>query len=158
MRKTTIYAGSNEIQRNIIAKMTLGSMNFDYSEEQQLLADSVRALLQKDTASRRARRSSRRRGLEPAGLGAARRDGPDRPAVSPDYGGFGGGAVDLMGVMEASAKRWWSSRTLATWLAHRRGAGSGARRAILPASSKGKLKLGLRAHRERRALHLPRYA
>ena len=24
MRKTTIYAGSNEIQRNIIAKMTLG--------------------------------------------------------------------------------------------------------------------------------------
>jgi alkylation response protein AidB-like acyl-CoA dehydrogenase len=24
MRKTTIYAGSNEIQRNIIAKITLG--------------------------------------------------------------------------------------------------------------------------------------
>jgi alkylation response protein AidB-like acyl-CoA dehydrogenase len=24
MRKTTIYAGSNEIQRNIISKMTLG--------------------------------------------------------------------------------------------------------------------------------------
>ena len=48
MRKTTIYAGSNEIQRNIIAKHALGLMNFDPTEEQQLLAASIARFVERD--------------------------------------------------------------------------------------------------------------
>ena len=77
-------------------------MNFDYSEEQQLLADSVRRFLQKDYEFEarkkivaRPRATARRSGRR-----SPRWASPALP-LSPDYGGFGGGAVDLMGVMEA---------------------------------------------------------
>ena len=41
-RKTSIYGGSNEIQKNIIAKAILGlSMNLNYSDEQNMLREQV---------------------------------------------------------------------------------------------------------------------
>ena len=78
-------------------------MNFDYNEEQQLLADSVRRFLQQGLRVRGAQEDRRLgRGLQPAGLGArSPRWACSALPLSPDYGGFGGGAVDLMGVMEA---------------------------------------------------------
>ena len=77
-------------------------MNFDYNEEQQLLADSVRRFLQKDYDF-----EARRKILaSPEGwserVWATFADmGLTGLPLSPDYGGFGGGAVDLMSVMEA---------------------------------------------------------
>ena len=51
-RKVSIYGGSNEIQRNIVSQMILGlccrHMDFDYTEEQQLLKDSVGKFLEKN--------------------------------------------------------------------------------------------------------------
>ncbi|MFN2643988.1 MAG: acyl-CoA dehydrogenase family protein [Burkholderiales bacterium] len=76
-------------------------MNFDYNEEQQLLADSVRRYLAKsyefearkkivagDGWSAQVWRQFAEMGLIGLPIGA-------------EHGGFGGGAVDLMGVMEA---------------------------------------------------------
>src|SRR5688500_12531864 len=75
-------------------------MNFDYSEEQQLLADSVRRFLLKDYDFEK-RKAILATGCSEdiwekfAELGIL---GLPLPA---EHGGFGGGAVDLMGVMEA---------------------------------------------------------
>ncbi len=77
-------------------------MNFDYNEEQQLLADSVRRYLQKDYDF-----ESRKKILASSAgwseqVWATFSDmGLTALPLSPDYGGFGGGAVDLMSVMEA---------------------------------------------------------
>src|SRR5687767_4326830 len=77
-------------------------MNFDYNEEQQLLADSVRRFLQKDYEF-----EARRKILASAEGWSERvwstfaEMGLTGLPLSPDYGGFGGGAVDLMSVMEA---------------------------------------------------------
>jgi len=57
-------------------------MNFDYNEEQQLLADSVRRFLQKDydfETRKKIVRLGRR--LEPEGMVHLHRDGAHRPAV-----------------------------------------------------------------------------
>jgi len=77
-------------------------MNFDYSEEQQLLADSIRRFIGKDYdfAARKAIIASRegysREAWQTfAGIGLL---GLPFPA---DFGGFGGGALDMMSVMEA---------------------------------------------------------
>ncbi len=77
-------------------------MNFDYNEEQQLLADSIRRFIAKDY------------GFEARGKIVASREGHSRAAwetfagigllglpFSADLGGFGGGALDMMSVMEA---------------------------------------------------------
>jgi alkylation response protein AidB-like acyl-CoA dehydrogenase len=73
---------------------------------------------------------------------------------SPDYGGFGGGAVDLMGVMEAAGDAMLVEPYLATvglgaqFVAR---AGSDAqKKAILPAVVEGKLKMAF-AHTEKGA-------
>src|SRR5436853_2639679 len=77
-------------------------MNFDYNEEQQLLADSVRRFLQKDYDFEARRKIV----ASPEGCSAKAWSqfaemGLLGLPLSTDYGGFGGGAVDLMGVMEA---------------------------------------------------------
>src|SRR3954463_14581288 len=76
-------------------------MNFDYSEEQQLLADSVRRLLAKDydfEARKKIVASSE--GYSSQVWSKFAEMGLTALPLSPDYGGFGGGAVDLMGGME----------------------------------------------------------
>src|SRR5687768_9422012 len=77
-------------------------MNFDYNEEQQLLADSVRRYLQKDydfEARKKILASSE--GWSERVWSTFADMGLTGLPLSPDYGGFGGGAVDLMSVMEA---------------------------------------------------------
>jgi alkylation response protein AidB-like acyl-CoA dehydrogenase len=77
-------------------------MNFDYNEEQQLLADSVRRYLQKDYdfETRRKIVASKEGWSDQVWAQLAELGLAGLP-VSTDFGGFGGGAVDLMGVMEA---------------------------------------------------------
>ena len=83
------------------------TMNFQLSEEQQLLADSVRSgWSRRTTTSRRGRRSSRPpRGTAPRSGRRSPRWACSALPLSADHGGFGGGAVDLVDVMEAIGDR-----------------------------------------------------
>ena len=57
-------------------------MNFELTDEQQLLADSLRRFLANDyTFDARAKIVASPEGLEPGGVGGPRRDGPARPAL-----------------------------------------------------------------------------
>ncbi len=77
-------------------------MNFDYSDEQQQLADSVRKYLGNayDFENRKAILHSASGFSEPVWAAFAEM-GLTAIALPEDDGGFGGGAVDLMAVMEA---------------------------------------------------------
>ena len=77
-------------------------MNFDYSDEQQQLADSVRKYLGNayDFEKRKAILNSASGFSEPVWAAFAEM-GLTAIALPEDDGGFGGGAVDLMAVMEA---------------------------------------------------------
>jgi len=132
-------------------------MNFDYNEEQQLLADSVRRFLAKDYdfESRRKIVASKD-GWSPAVWSTIAEMGLTGLPFSTDYGGFGGGAVDLMGVMEAAGEALLVEPYLATiglgarFVAR---AGSDAqKKAILSAVVEGRLKMAF-AHTERGARH-----
>jgi alkylation response protein AidB-like acyl-CoA dehydrogenase len=77
-------------------------MNFDYNEEQRLLADSVRRFVQKDyDFEARKKFVDSAEGYSEKVWGALAQMGLTGIPFSPDHGGFGGGAVDLMSVMEA---------------------------------------------------------
>ena len=126
-------------------------MNFDYNEEQQLLADSVRRFLQKDYDFEARRKIlaapegwSSRAWATFADMGLT---GLPLPA---DYGGFGGGAVDLMGVMEAFGEALVVEPYVPTLLGAlfvARGGRSGQKNAVLPSVVEGKLRLAF-AHTE----------
>ena len=130
-------------------------MNFDYNEEQQLLADSVRRFLAKDygfEARRKIVASSE--GWSAPVWATLTEMGLSGLPFSPDYGGFGGGAVDLMGVMEAAGEALLVEPYLATvglgaqFVAR---AGSDAqKKAILPEVVEGRLKMAF-AHTEKGA-------
>jgi alkylation response protein AidB-like acyl-CoA dehydrogenase len=130
-------------------------MNFDYNEEQQLLADSVRRFLAKDYGfEARKEIVASKEGWSPAVWAQFAEMGLTGLPFSPDYGGFGGGAVDLMGVMEAAGEALLVEPYLATvglgaqFVAR---AGSDAqKKAILPAVVEGKLKMAF-AHTEKGA-------
>jgi alkylation response protein AidB-like acyl-CoA dehydrogenase len=130
-------------------------MNFDYNEEQQLLADSVRRFLAKDYAfEARKKIVASKDGWSPQVWAQLAEMGLTGLPFSPDYGGFGGGAVDLMGVMEAAGDALLVEPYLATvglgaqFVAR---AGSEAqKKAILPAVVEGKLKMAF-AHTEKGA-------
>jgi alkylation response protein AidB-like acyl-CoA dehydrogenase len=121
-------------------------MNFDYNEEQQLLADSVRRYLQKDYGFEERKKIvhseagwSEKVWAQFAEMGLA------GLPLSTDYGGFGGGAVDLMGVMEAFGEALVVEPYLPTVIAARaigRGASDARKSAILPAVVEGKVRLG----------------
>ena len=122
-------------------------MNFDYSEEQQLLADSLRRYLQAQYSF-----EQRKKLLDgsPAVWAKFAEMGLLALPLSPDYGGFGGGAVDLMGIMEAFGEALVVEPYLATVVASRLVARAGTaaqKSALLPAVAEGKLKLAL-AHTE----------
>jgi len=121
-------------------------MNFDYNEEQQLLADSVRRFIQKDYEFEARRKIvASAEGYSESVWGTLAEMGLTGIPFSPDYGGFGGGAIDLLSVMEAFGEGLVVEPFLATvglggQLVAR--AGSDAqKKAILPAVVEGKLKM-----------------
>src|SRR5260221_12345484 len=77
-------------------------MNFDYNEEQRLLAESVRRFVAQDYAfEERAKIVASAAGFSAKAWGTMADLGLLGLSISPDHGGFGGGAVDLMSTMEA---------------------------------------------------------
>jgi alkylation response protein AidB-like acyl-CoA dehydrogenase len=121
-------------------------MNFDYNEEQQLLADSVRRFLAKDyDFEARKKIIASKDGWSPAVWSTIAEMGLTGLPFPAEYGGFGGGAVDLMGVLEAMGDALLVEPYLATvglgaqFVAR---AGSDAqKKAILPAVVEGKLRM-----------------
>jgi alkylation response protein AidB-like acyl-CoA dehydrogenase len=122
-------------------------MNFDYNEEQQLLADSVRRLLQKDYDFEARRKIlATKQGWSEQVWSTFAEMGLTGLPLSPDYGGFGGGAVDLMSVMEAFGEALLVEPYLPTILASlliARSADEKQKKAILPLVAEGKMRLAL---------------
>lgn len=129
-------------------------MNFDYNEEQQLLADSVRRFLAKDYGfEARKKIVSSKDGWSAEVWAQIAEMGLTGLPFSPDFGGFGGGAVDLMGVMEAAGDALLVEPYLPTVMAGQlvaRAGGDAQKKAILPLVVEGKLKLAF-AHTEKGA-------
>ncbi|MBI3301210.1 MAG: acyl-CoA dehydrogenase family protein [Deltaproteobacteria bacterium] len=121
-------------------------MNFDYSEEQQLLADSIKNFLAKTYTfeARKAILESAAGYSEQVWAMFAEMGLLGLPFAS-EYGGFGGNAVDLMSVMEAIGEGLVVEPYLATvglggqFVA--RGGTEAQQQAILPALIEGKLRL-----------------
>jgi len=128
------------------------TMDFEYSEEQQLLADSVQRFIQKDydfearkkiVASEAGYSEEAWRTFAEMGL-----LGLPLPQAT---GGFGGGALDLLAVMEAFGEGLVVEPYLATvglgaqFIA--RGGSKAQQKAILPAVAEGRMKLAF-AHTE----------
>ena len=129
-------------------------MNFDYNEEQQLLADSVRRFLAKDYDFEKRRKIvASNEGWSPETWAMLAEMGVTGLPVPAEFGGFGGSAVDLMGVMEAFGEALLVEPYLATLLAARlivRAGSEAQKRAVLPQVAEGKLRLAF-AHTERGA-------
>jgi len=126
-------------------------MNFDYNEEQQLLADSVRRFIQKDYDFEARRKIVAGEGWSAAAWRTFAEMGLLGLAVPAEHGGFGGGAVDLMGVMEAFGEAlvvepFLPTAALGARLVARAGSEAQKNR-ILPQLAGGKLKLAF-AHAE----------
>ena len=129
-------------------------MNFDYNEEQQLLADSVRRFLAKDYGfEARKKIVASKEGWSGKIWTTMAEMGLTGLPFSTEHGGFGGGAVDLMGVMEAAGDALLVEPYLATLMGGRLIARAGSdaqKKAILPALVEGKLRLAF-AHTEKGA-------
>jgi alkylation response protein AidB-like acyl-CoA dehydrogenase len=129
-------------------------MNFDYNEEQQLLADSVRRFLQKDyDFEARKKIVASKDGWSPQAWATLAEMGLTGLPFSTDYGGFGGGAIDLMGVMEAFGEALVVEPYLPTVISSQlisKCASSAQRQEILPQVVEGKLRLAF-AHTEKGA-------
>jgi alkylation response protein AidB-like acyl-CoA dehydrogenase len=126
-------------------------MNFDYSEEQQLLADSVRRFLARDYEfETRKKIVASAPGCSAQAWGTFAEMGLTGLPFPAEHGGFGGGAVDLMGVMEAFGEALVVEPYLPTVMAGRIVARSPLAPKILPAVIEGKMKLAF-AHGEKGA-------
>jgi alkylation response protein AidB-like acyl-CoA dehydrogenase len=121
-------------------------MKFDYTEEQRLLAESVRRFVAQDYTF------ETRKAIVASGAGFSARVWSTFAELgllgipfAPDDGGFGGGAVDLMPVMEAFGEALVVEPFLPTLMAGRLLArGSPELRArIVPAVIEGRTKLSL---------------
>ena len=128
-------------------------MNFDYNEEQQLLADSVRRYLAKGYDFEARRKIVAGEGWSADAWSQLAQMGLMGLPVGADHGGFGGGAVDLMGVMEAFGDALlvepYAPLVLAARLIERGGSAT-QKNALLPAVVEGRVKLAL-AHGEKGA-------
>ena len=134
-------------------------MNFDYNEEQQLLAESVRRFLSKEyDFEKRRKLVASADGWSPQIYAQLAEMGVTGIPFSTEYGGFGGGTVDLMGVMEAFGdallvEPYLPTVGLAAQLIAR--AGSDAqKKSILPGVVAGKAILAF-AHSEKGARYNP---
>jgi alkylation response protein AidB-like acyl-CoA dehydrogenase len=126
-------------------------MNFDYNEEQQLLADSVRRFLAKDYDFEARRKIvASQDGWSPKVWATFAEMGLTGLAFPAEHGGFGGGAVDLMGIMEAFGEALVVEPYLPTVMGGLAVAPSPLARSILPAVVEGKMKLAF-AHTEKGA-------
>jgi len=121
-------------------------VNFDYNEQQQLLADSVRRYLAKGYDFEARKRIVAGEGWSPQAWGQFAEMGLLGLPLSAEHGGFGGGAVDLMGVMEAFGEALVVEPYLAHVIAARLLERGGAADA-LSAAAEGRLKLAF-AHDE----------
>jgi pimeloyl-CoA dehydrogenase small subunit len=130
-------------------------MNFDLSEEQQLLADSVKRYLANEyTIDARAKIVASDRGFSESVWAAFAEMGLLGVPFAEEHGGFGGNAVDVMLVMEAFGEAlvvepYWVNVGLAGRLVARAGSAEQQKR-MLPALIQGKSKLAF-AHTERTA-------
>jgi alkylation response protein AidB-like acyl-CoA dehydrogenase len=130
-------------------------MNFDYSEEQQLLADSLRRFLQSEYGFEKRKTILAGEGCSPEVWAKFAEMGLTALPISPDYGGFGGGAVDLMGLMEAFGEALVLEPYLQHVIASRlvgRGGSEAQKRELLPAAAEGRLKMAF-AHAEAGAFY-----
>jgi len=130
-------------------------MNFDYSEEQQLLADSVRRFLQDKYQFEARKKIIAGEGWSPQVWATFAEMGLTGLPLPAEYGGFGGGAVDLMGVMEAFGEALVVEPYLATVMAARlvaRGGSEAQKKAILPAVAEGRMKLAFAHDEKQRAV------
>ena len=128
-------------------------MNFDYNEEQQLLADSVRRYLAKSYDFEARRKIVAGQGWSAEAWAQFAQMGLTGLPVSAEHGGFGGGAVDLMGVMEAFGEALVVEPYLPLVLATRlieRGASAAQKEALLPGVVEGRTRLAF-AHTEKGA-------
>ena len=126
-------------------------MNFDYNEEQQLLADSVRRFLAKDydfEARRKIVHSEA--GWSPKVWATFAEMGLTGLPFPAEHGGFGGGAIDLMAVMEAFGEALVVEPYLPTLMAGLMVARSPLAASVLPPLVEGKLRLAF-AHGEKGA-------
>jgi alkylation response protein AidB-like acyl-CoA dehydrogenase len=126
-------------------------VNFDYNEEQQLLADSVRRFLAKDYQFEARRKIvASEHGWSPAVWKTFAEMGLMGLPFPSEHGGFGGGAVDLMGVMEAFGEALVVEPYLPTLIGGLALAGSKAAGSILPGVVEGNTRLAF-AHSEQGA-------
>ena len=123
-------------------------MNFDYNEEQQLLAASVKRFIDKDYSfEARGKIVASNEGYSNAIWSTFAEIGLLGLPFSPEVGGFDGGAVDLMSVMEAIGEAlvvepYLSTVGLGAQFVARAGT-SAQQQAILPLVGSGKLKMSL---------------
>ena len=130
-------------------------MNFDYSEEQQLLADSVRRYLNKNYDFEARRKTIAGEGWNREVWASFAQMGLTGLPLPAEHGGFGGGAVDLMGVMEAFGEALVVEPYLPTVMAARlvaRGGSEAQKSAILPAVAEGRMKLAFGHDEKHRAV------
>ena len=120
-------------------------MNFDYNEEQQLLADSVRRFIAQDYAFEARRKIvASKEGFSAPVWATLAEIGLLGLPFSPDVGGFGGGAVDLMSVMEAIGEALVVEPYLSTLMAARliaRAGSSEQKERVLPGVIDGSVKM-----------------
>ena len=126
-------------------------MNFDYNEEQQLLADSVRRYLAKAYDFEARKKIVAGEGWSAEAWTQFAQMGLTGLPVSAEHGGFGGGAVDLMGVLEAFGEALVVEPYVPLVMAVRaieRGAPADLKESILPGVVEGKTRLAF-AHAEK---------
>jgi alkylation response protein AidB-like acyl-CoA dehydrogenase len=120
-------------------------MNFDYNEEQQLLADSVKRFIAKDYAF-----EARRKIVDsPAGVSddvwaTFAEMGLLGLPVPAAFDGFGGGALDMMGIMESIGEGLVVEPFLPTTMGAQfvaRGGSPDMKKAVLPAVVSGQMRL-----------------
>jgi alkylation response protein AidB-like acyl-CoA dehydrogenase len=128
-------------------------MNFDYNEEQQLLADSVRRYLAKSYDFEARKKIVAGQGWSPDAWAQFAQMGLTGLPLAAEHGGFGGGAVDLMGVMEAFGEALvvepYLPLVLAVRLVERCGSPA-QKQALLPGVVEGRTRLAF-AHAEKGA-------
>ena len=126
-------------------------MNFDYNEQQQLLADSVRRYLAKSYDFEARKKIVAGEGWSAQAWAQFAEMGLTGLPFSAEHGGFGGGAVDLMGVLEAFGEALVVEPYLPLVLAGRaleRGGSAALKARVVPGVIEGRARLAL-AHVEK---------